>query len=306
MALTLKQRAKRALVTLLLSLASAYGLQLSLTRESADVDVTRAFRRVSVKVHPDKGGAAADAQRLNAARDAWLAANRGAKAPGRPACPQAEPPTPSAAVANGREGFRIRSEAVLLTYQSWPAAEAPAVWQRFCAFVAGSATAWTVKHWAATMEHSSCGDCHLHLMLQFTAALDSGSVRFIFEGVRPNQDAGAHRLLQAPVLGPREPAERAAQDAALHGRPPISGRDLLLLRQPLPEAHQDLGHAALRPAAPVLQGLPQLPRRAPPHKGAARQPLPAAALRDPPRAVRGDCAVGYGGVPNIGDPNIVP
>ena len=186
MALTLKQRAKRALVTLLLSLASAYGLQLSLTRESADVDVTRAFRRVSVKVHPDKGGAAADAQRLNAARDAWLAANRDAKAPGRPARPQAEPPTPSAAVANGREGFRIRSEAVLLTYQSWPAAEAPAVWQRFCAFVAGSATAWTVKHWAATMEQNSCGDCHLHLMLQFTAALDSGSVRFIFEGVRPN------------------------------------------------------------------------------------------------------------------------
>ena len=72
------------------------------------------------------------------------------------------------------------------TYQSWPAAEAPAVWQRFCDFAAGSATAWTVKHWAATMEQNSCGDCHLHLMLQFTAALDSGSVRFIFEGVRPN------------------------------------------------------------------------------------------------------------------------
>ena len=108
------------------------------------------------------------------------------------------------------------------------------------------------------------------------------------------QDAGAHRLLQAPVLGPGEPAERAAQDAALHGRPPLPGRDILLLRQPLPEAHQGLGHAALRPAAPVLQGLPlrELPRRVPPHQGAARQPLPAAALRDPPRAVRGDCAVG--------------
>ena len=67
-----------------------------------------------------------------------------------------------------------------------------------------------------------------------------------------------------------------------------------LLWQPLPEAHQGLGHAALRPAAPVLQGLPlrELPRRVPPHQGAARQPLPAAALRDPPRAVRGDCAVG--------------
>ena len=98
------------------------------------------------------------------------------------------------------------------------------------------------------------------------------------------QDAGAHRLLQAPVLGTGEPAERAAQDAALHGRPPLPGRHLLLLRQPLPQAHQDLGHAALRPAATVLQGLPlrELPRRAPPHQGAARQPLPAAALYDPP------------------------
>ena len=81
-------------------------------------------------------------------------------------------------------------------------------------------------------------------------------------------DAGAHGLLQAPVLGPREPAERAAQDAALHGRLPIPGRDLLLLRQPVPQAHQDLGHAALRPSAPVLQGLPlrELPRRAPPSR----------------------------------------
>ena len=82
------------------------------------------------------------------------------------------------------------------------------------------------------------------------------------------------------------------QSGLLKTRPYMEG--LLLLRQPLPEAHQDLGHAALRPAAPVLQGLPlrELPRRVPPHQGAARQPLPAAALRDPPRAVRGDGAVG--------------
>ena len=51
----LKQRAKRALVTLLLALAGAYGLQVTLTRESTDVEVTRVFRRVSIKVHPDKG-----------------------------------------------------------------------------------------------------------------------------------------------------------------------------------------------------------------------------------------------------------
>ena len=99
----------------------------------------------------------------------------------------------------------------------------------------------------------------------------------------PDQEAEAPGGGRPP--GPqREPAERAAQDAALHGRPPLPGRDLLLLRQPLPEAHQDLGHAALRPAAPVLQGLPlrELPRGVPPHQGAARQPLPAAALHHYP------------------------
>ncbi|CAE7507963.1 unnamed protein product, partial [Symbiodinium natans] len=182
----LKQRAKRALVTLLLALAGAYGLQVTLTRESTDVEVTRVFRRVSIKVHPDKGGAAADAQRLNAARDAWVQASQGTKPPGRPAHAQAGPVSASSAVTNGREGLRIRSEAVLLTYQSWPAGEAPGAWQRFCVFVAASVTAWTVKHWAATMEQTSGGDCHLHLMVQFTSAVDCGSARFIFEGVRPN------------------------------------------------------------------------------------------------------------------------
>ena len=45
---------------------------------------------------------------------------------------------------------------------------------------------------------------------------------------------------------------------------------------------------------PQIQGLPLrgLPRRAPPHQGAARQLLPAAAVRHTPPTVRGDCPVG--------------
>ena len=58
MALTVKQRAKRALVSLLLALAGAYGVPLTLTRDSPDTDVKKAWRRVSAKVHPDKGMAA--------------------------------------------------------------------------------------------------------------------------------------------------------------------------------------------------------------------------------------------------------
>ena len=48
--------AKRALVSVLLALAATYELVLTVTRDSADADIVKAFRRVAVKVHPDKGG----------------------------------------------------------------------------------------------------------------------------------------------------------------------------------------------------------------------------------------------------------
>ena len=57
-------------------MALAYNIGISVNRDSDDNDVKRAFRKVSAKVHPDKGGATADFQSLNAARDAWLQAAR--------------------------------------------------------------------------------------------------------------------------------------------------------------------------------------------------------------------------------------
>ena len=103
--LSVAEEAKRALVTLLLSLSRAYGVQADVTRESLDAAVEKAFRKVSRKVHPDKGGSAEDSQKLNAARDAWQAALRGPpRARPRPAA------APAGAVAEPR-GFR---EAVLL------------------------------------------------------------------------------------------------------------------------------------------------------------------------------------------------
>ena len=50
------QLLKRALVTILLELARKYCLDLSLSRDSADADVKKAFRKVVVKAHPDKPG----------------------------------------------------------------------------------------------------------------------------------------------------------------------------------------------------------------------------------------------------------
>ena len=76
--------AKRELVKVLRALAAKYKVTLSLTRESSNQDVDKAFRRVSLKVHPDKGGSLADFQKLSATNDAWKDLLKSASAPGRP------------------------------------------------------------------------------------------------------------------------------------------------------------------------------------------------------------------------------
>ena len=63
--------AKRAFVTLLKSIAVIYGLVAGLTRESTDVQVRAAYKKVSRKAHPDKGGAEEHMKALNAARGTW-------------------------------------------------------------------------------------------------------------------------------------------------------------------------------------------------------------------------------------------
>ena len=45
------QQAKRALVRVLLRLAHLYHVALSITRDSADTDVTAAFRKVARRAH---------------------------------------------------------------------------------------------------------------------------------------------------------------------------------------------------------------------------------------------------------------
>ena len=68
--------AKRALVTLLNSLASVYAVVLGITRESPDGDVHRAYRKLSKKCQPDKGGKREHQQSLNVAFDIWQRAKR--------------------------------------------------------------------------------------------------------------------------------------------------------------------------------------------------------------------------------------
>ena len=63
--------AKRVLVSLLKTLAAAYGLTIGLARESSDTDVRSAYRKLSRKTHPDRGGKAEDQVALNSAFSAW-------------------------------------------------------------------------------------------------------------------------------------------------------------------------------------------------------------------------------------------
>ena len=80
--------AKRELVKVLREVAVKYRVPLSLARESSRKDVEKAFRKVSCKAHPDKGGLLADFQKLSATNDVWQNLLKNAGSRGRP--PQAE------------------------------------------------------------------------------------------------------------------------------------------------------------------------------------------------------------------------
>ena len=191
------QRAKRAFVGVLRSLATAYGITVEVTRDSEDAAVTRAYKRVLLKVHPDKGGTEEDAKRLNAAKEKWdsakeKAAHEGAGTAAPPRAPGPAPPagpptrgvqvvTPASAGRPATE-YRVRGLGVLLTYAG---VADVAQWRRFVAHVKSKRRAWCVKHWCTTLEASKEGSLHVHLMVQFTSSVDMTTKRFLFESLVP-------------------------------------------------------------------------------------------------------------------------
>ena len=72
------------MVKLLKALAVKYGVQLEVTRDSCGKDVVKAWRKLSLKLHPDKGGDAQDFAKLSAANDAWQDLLKSKGCPGRP------------------------------------------------------------------------------------------------------------------------------------------------------------------------------------------------------------------------------
>jgi hypothetical protein len=184
-------RAKRALIALVKTLAAVYNVVINLNRDSPDSAVRTAYRKVSRRAHPDHGGRADDQKHLNAAHDLWQDALRNAK---RPNPKPDEPASADGAYAplgvprpqtqsSFRTGFRIQGKGALFTYQKF---HNIGIWASFVEFVRSHVRAWSVKYWCVTMETNKDGTYHFHMMLQFYKACDRCSETFAFRRYRPN------------------------------------------------------------------------------------------------------------------------
>jgi hypothetical protein len=203
MATDAKQSAKRAFVTVLLALAVAYSLVLGITRDSNDASIVKAYRRILLRAHPDKGGSTSDAQKLQESREAWEATRKASGTKGRPkGTSTSSGQSPGAAqdeVADPRtfqqsakkgKGKRIHSNAVMLTYNG---IRDQAHWHGFLAFVRAHVGPWKVKHWCATLEQAATGTLHIHLYVQFHRQADRCSLTFMFDGIAPRADQNDYR-----------------------------------------------------------------------------------------------------------------
>ena len=173
--------AKRAFVTLLLAAARVYGVAVEVTRESRDDIVEKAFKKVCLKAHPDKGGDTASFQELQSARDHWLSVKRKAQNP--PPCGQAGTDLLQAQPEAQAGAFAVRSAGILLTYQKTFGLEG---WSSFCDWVRKNLKLWKVRYWCATLETCADGTHHAHLMLQFFSAGKRLVSLFWYDGLKPN------------------------------------------------------------------------------------------------------------------------
>ena len=190
MAPSAAQRAQRAFVSVLVSLAQAYGIALQVSRDSMAAEVLKAYRQVAKHAHPDKDGRKRDFQRLQASKEAWDAAQNARPTPGRPS-PAAAVGTGALVVSGlwsekGQPGRRVCSGAVLLTYCGvWSVG----LWKRFGTFVRKHLEQWGAVHWCSTLERSDAGHLHVHLALQFRKSTDRPSKYFSRAGRVPNASA---------------------------------------------------------------------------------------------------------------------
>ena len=182
--------ATRAFVSVLLLLARSYEVALQVNRDSSPEQLVKAYRRLLLKTHPDKGGKKEDQQKLQAAKENWDRARKGASAQGgRPnaAAVAGTLASPRQHKDRKRKEYRVNATVVLLTYQGFADLEQ---WHRFVAFVRSSLKTWKVHKWGATLEACETEGLHTHLVLQFAQEVDRSATSFAFEGLRPNVRKG--------------------------------------------------------------------------------------------------------------------
>ena len=175
--------AKRAFVHLLLTMAKAHNIDISVNRDSPDNVIMKAYRRVVLKAHPDKGGNTKKFQKLQAAREQWESARKDGAPVGRPHSGAEGRLVQSKQKSAQKQGMRVRGVMVLLTYfGTWSVA----LWKSFLAFVRGKLALWSILRWCCTLEQSGEGNLHVHLALQFRQPVDRDSKHFAWKGRFPN------------------------------------------------------------------------------------------------------------------------
>ena len=177
--------ATRAFVATMLAMARCYQLLLQVNRDSPPEDLLKAYKRVLLKCHPDKGGSNDHTQRLQAAKETWQQArDNGHRKGGRPSTRSNHD---MVAAKSRRAEYRVNALVVLLTYQGVADLKQ---WHRFIAFVRRSLKMWGVQRWGATLEACETDGLHTHLVLQFTKLVDKTARSFTFEALTPNVRKG--------------------------------------------------------------------------------------------------------------------
>lgn len=192
-------KAKRAFVSVLLALGAAYGLTLGVNRDSDDLALRSAHRKLVVKTHPDKGGRCADQRKLQEAKEEFDNATKSSRSSGSSTKGSGSTQAvgvPTEIPKRTKREYSVHSTAVLLTYQG---IHDQGQWRRFVEFVRERIRSWGVLRWCATLEASQTGRLHLHLYLQFSKQLKRVAKTFAFEGVVPN--ASSNNYLDESTKG---------------------------------------------------------------------------------------------------------
>ena len=219
-------------VAIVSRLAAQHGLRRKLTKRSSQADVTKAYKKLVLKVHPDKGGNPDEFKELQAAKDAFdltgnakggrPAADGGRPTSARPPPPKrpAEPTAETNDVAAASRtlsvpcvlpcehcgghvgGVRVECTACMFTYNGLTSL---GDWDLFVAAYMLMLSGWGVLYHLATLERCLNGKFHVHLMLQFRMKVNKRSTEFYIASWKPNVRPAWGNLMGETMASKRNP-----------------------------------------------------------------------------------------------------